>query len=90
MRDVTQKCTLTVHIPVMYNCAKVSTMRTTVTIDTETLDELSRASGHKSKAAGVREAISEYLRRKRIEKIRAMKGKLKFDVTAEDLRHYER
>jgi len=65
-------------------------MRTTVTIEKEILDELARECGSRSKAAAVKEAISEYLRQKRIEKIKAMRGKLKFDVTAEELRHYER
>lgn len=44
----------------------------------------------KSTASAIREAISEYLKQRKIEKIKAMKGKLKFDKTAEDLRHYER
>jgi len=65
-------------------------MRTTVTIEKEILDELVRESGHKSKAAVVREALSEYLRQMRIQNIKAMKGKLRFDATAEELRHYER
>ena len=65
-------------------------MRATVTIEKEILDELVRESGHKSKASAVKAAISEYLRRKKIEKIRAMKGKLNFDVPAEEIRHYER
>ncbi len=65
-------------------------MRTTVTIEKEILDELVRESGHKSKAAAVRAALSEYLRQTRIQNIKAMKGKLRFDKTAEELRHYER
>ncbi|GAH24331.1 unnamed protein product, partial [marine sediment metagenome] len=43
-----------------------------------------------SKASAVREAINEYLRRKKIEKIKSMKGKMEFDLTAEEIRHYER
>ena len=65
-------------------------MRATVTIDKEILDQLVRESGHKNKATAVREAVAVYLRQKKIEKIKSMKGKLKFDKTAEDLRHYER
>ena len=65
-------------------------MRATVTLDKEMLDELVRETGVKSAASAVREAISEYLKNRKIEKIKAMKGKLKFDITAEDLRHYER
>ncbi|MEK6725674.1 MAG: hypothetical protein AABY54_03875 [Deltaproteobacteria bacterium] len=65
-------------------------MRATITLDKDILDELVHESGRKSAASAVREAISEYLKHKRIEKIKAMKGKLRFDKTAEELRHYER
>ncbi|MDO8446372.1 MAG: hypothetical protein Q7T53_09790 [Deltaproteobacteria bacterium] len=65
-------------------------MRATVTLDKEMLDELVKETGAKSAASAVRETISEYLKRRKIEKIKAMKGKLKFDKTAEDLRQYER
>jgi len=65
-------------------------MRTTVTIEKEVLEELVRETGHKSKAAAVRAALSEYLKQTRIDNIKAMKGKLRFDKTAEELRHYER
>ena len=65
-------------------------MRATVTIDKKILDELVHESGHKNKATAVREAISVYLKQKKVEKIKSMKGKLKFDKTADELRHYER
>ena len=62
-------------------------MRSTVTIDKYILDELVHESGHKNKAAAVREAVAAYLRQRKREKIKGMKGKLKFDKTAEELRH---
>lgn len=65
-------------------------MRATVTIDKKILDELVEESGQKNKASAVREAVSLYLRQKKVERIKGMKGKLKFDKTAEELRHYER
>jgi hypothetical protein len=65
-------------------------MRSTVTIEKDMLDELLVETGAKNKATAVKEAIADYLRRCKVEKIRSMKGKLEFDVTAEDLRHYER
>jgi len=34
--------------------------------------------------------VAVYLRQRKREKIKSMKGKLKFDKTAEELRHYER
>ena len=65
-------------------------MRTTVTLDGKKLCELLTETGAKSKAEAVSTAIDDYLRRKRIEKIKALKGTLEFDLTAEEIRHYER
>jgi hypothetical protein len=65
-------------------------MRATVTIEKEILDELVHESRQKSKASAVKLAISEYLRQRKIDKIKSLKGKLKFDKTADELRHYER
>jgi metal-responsive CopG/Arc/MetJ family transcriptional regulator len=72
------------------NISRSSAMRSTVTIEKMMLDELLTETHAKSKATAVRVAISDYLRRRRAEKIKSMKGKLEFDVTAEELRHYER
>lgn len=65
-------------------------MRATVTIEKERLDKLLRESESKSKASAVRIAIDEYLKTKHIEKIKSMKGKLEFDLNAEEIRHRER
>ncbi|MEW6003122.1 MAG: type II toxin-antitoxin system VapB family antitoxin [Nitrospirota bacterium] len=65
-------------------------MRTTVTIEKNILDELLKETKAKSKATAVKKAIHEYLRRRKIDKIKSMKGKLEFDLTAHDIRHYER
>jgi len=65
-------------------------MRATVTIEKDILDELLKETKAKSKTTAVKKAIYEYPRRKKIEKIKSMKGKLEFDLTAEELRHYER
>ncbi len=65
-------------------------MRTTVTIDGEKLGELLAETGANTKARAVSTAISDYLKRKRIEKIKALKGSLEFDLTAEEIRHRER
>ncbi len=65
-------------------------MRSTVTLEKAMLDELLAETHAKSKTTAVKEAISDYLRRRRMEKIKSMKGKLEFDLTAEELRHYER
>jgi metal-responsive CopG/Arc/MetJ family transcriptional regulator len=65
-------------------------MRATVTIDNEILEELVAESGKKNKASAVREAITLYLKQKKVEKIMQKKGKVKFDRSADEIRHYER
>ena len=65
-------------------------MRATVTIEKNMLDQLLKETRAKSKATAVKRAIHEYLRRRKIERIKSMKGKLVFDKTAEEIRHYER
>ncbi|MBM3295530.1 MAG: DUF2191 domain-containing protein [Candidatus Aminicenantes bacterium] len=65
-------------------------MRSTVTIDSQRLDELVSETKSRSKASAVNKAIMEYLRRKRIERIKSMKGKLDFDMDFDDMRHHER
>lgn len=65
-------------------------MRATVTIEKDKLDELLKETKSRSKASAVKVAIDEYLRRKKIEKIKSMKGKLEFTMTADEIRHRER
>jgi len=61
-----------------------------MTIDKDVLDELVKETKAKSKATAVKTAVREYLRRKKIEKIKSMKGKLEFVLTADEIRHHER
>lgn len=65
-------------------------MRTTITIEHEIIDELLKETKARSKASAVKEAISDYLRRAKIEKIKSMKGRLAFDISADRIRHDER
>ncbi len=65
-------------------------MRSTVTLDKERLDELVYETKARSKTSAVNEAIAEYLKRRKIERIMSMKGKLEFDMTAEEIRDNER
>ena len=65
-------------------------MRATITIEKDILDSILRETHAKSKASAVKIVIDDYLRRKKIEKIKSMKGKLEFDKSAEEIRHYER
>jgi hypothetical protein len=61
--------------------------RATITLSNDLLDELMRVLPAKSKTEAVTIAISEEIRRKKLEKIKAMAGKMRFDVKAEALRH---
>ena len=65
-------------------------MRATVTLDKDKLDVLVKETKSRSKASAVMLAIDEFLRRKKIDRIRSMKGKLEFDLTAYEIRHHER
>ncbi len=65
-------------------------MRATVTIEKNKLDNLLKETHAKSKSSAVKIAIDEYLKKKKIEKIKSMKGKLEFDMSADEIRHYER
>ncbi len=65
-------------------------MRSTITIEQEALNRLLKETKAKSKASAVKIAINEYLKRRKIEKIKSMKGKLKFDLSADEIRHRER
>lgn len=65
-------------------------MRATVTIEKDKLDELVKETKSKSKASAVKIAINESLRKKKIERIKSMKGKMEFTMTADEIRHRER
>ncbi len=65
-------------------------MRTTVTLEKETIDELLDETKARSKASAVREAVGEYLRRRKVDKIKSLKGKLEFEDGAAEARHHER
>jgi metal-responsive CopG/Arc/MetJ family transcriptional regulator len=62
-------------------------MRITVTIDKKALDELIAESRQGSMSAALRDAVVFYLKRKKIERIKQNKGNMKFDRTAEEIRH---
>lgn len=65
-------------------------MRTTVTIEYDVLEELMRETNARSKASAVKEAVRDYLRRQKLKKIKSLKGKLNFDLEADEIRHHER
>ncbi len=65
-------------------------MRATVTIEKDKLDELLKETKSRSKTSAVKIAINEYLRRKKIDRIKSMKGRMEFTMTADEIRHRER
>jgi hypothetical protein len=65
-------------------------MRSTVTIEKGILDRLVKETKAKTKSSAVKQAIAEYFRREKVNKIISLKGKLEFDVDADALRHYDR
>ena len=62
-------------------------MRIAMTIEEKALNELLVASGRESKSAALRDAVVFYLKREKIERIKQNKGKVRFDRTAEEIRH---
>ena len=65
-------------------------MRSTVILEKTMLDELMAETRARNKAAAVRKAIAFYLKHRRMEKIRSMKGKLEFDATTMEMRNRDR
>jgi hypothetical protein len=65
-------------------------MRATVTIEKDVLDELVKATGARTKSAAVKAIIDDFLRKRKVQRILSMKGKLSFELTADEIRHYER
>lgn len=61
-------------------------MRTTVTIPDEVLVDLMRFTEALTRTEAVNWAIVEWVRRKKIEELRSLRGKLSFDVEIEEMR----
>ncbi len=61
-------------------------MRTTLDIDEKLMERLVKATGEKSKSKAVAKAIEGYLRRKAIEELIAMAGKIDIEDVSEKQR----
>lgn len=64
-------------------------MRTTLDIDEGLLEELVKLTGEKSKSKALNKALEEYIRRRRIEELRAMLGTIDLVDNWYELRHME-
>ncbi len=57
-------------------------MKTTVTLDREIVDEVRQRTAAKTKTRAVTVALQEYLRRKKIEQLRGLLGRVEIDEAA--------
>ena len=64
-------------------------MRTTLDIDEGHLEELVKLTGEKSKSKALNKALEEYIRRKRIQELRAALGTIDLVDNWYELRHME-
>ncbi|MDY7094693.1 MAG: type II toxin-antitoxin system VapB family antitoxin [Acidobacteriota bacterium] len=64
-------------------------MRTTITIDDGIFDELMDLTEAKTRTEAINLALSEWIRRKKIEKLKALRGKLPLEGNLEDFRLLE-
>ena len=64
-------------------------MRTTITIDDGIFDELMDLTQAKTRTEAINLALSEWIRRKKIEKLKALRGKLSLEGDLEDFRQLE-
>jgi len=63
--------------------------RATITLPNDLLTELMSMVKAKSKTEAVVIAIKEEIRLKKLEKIKAMAGKMEFTASADELRHHD-
>ena len=61
-------------------------MRTTLDIPEDILAEAMRLSGTKSKTSTIILSLQEFINHKKIEKLRALRGKLDLDIDLDSLR----
>lgn len=61
-------------------------MRTTITIDDDTLDFVMKETGAATKTEAVCKTLEDYVQRRKIEKLIALRGKIRFDVDWKTLR----
>lgn len=64
--------------------------RTTITLPGQLVDELMTEIKAKSKTEAVIKAITDEIRHRKKERIKAMAGKMEFTATADELRHKDR
>ncbi len=61
-------------------------MRTTLNIDDELMEFVVRETRARTKTEAVRKALEDYIYRRKVEKLIALKGKIRFNADAKTLR----
>ena len=64
-------------------------MRTTLNLDKDLIAELMKISGAKTKVAAIHMAISEFVRHKKLEGLKALSGKIHFDLDWREMEEQE-
>lgn len=64
-------------------------MRTTLDIERKLLEEVVVLTGERNKSKAVSKALAEYIRRKRIEELKAMAGKIEMVDNLKELEELE-
>ena len=64
-------------------------MHTTITIADTIFGELMRFTQAKTRTDAINQALSEWVRRQKLEKLKALRGKIRFDAEIDDLRQLE-
>lgn len=65
-------------------------MATTVTLESETVDEIKALTGARTKTEAVRQALSEYIRARRRQQLVALEGRVQLRLTNEQIEKLER
>ncbi|MDO8530628.1 MAG: type II toxin-antitoxin system VapB family antitoxin [Dehalococcoidia bacterium] len=64
-------------------------MRTTLDIDKDVLEEVARLTGERKKSKAVMKALQDYVRRRNIERLWSLAGKIDLVDNWHELRHAE-
>ncbi len=64
-------------------------MRTTINLDEKLLSEVLCATGEKDKGKAVNRAMREFIRRRRLEDLRALRGKIEIEDNLDELERME-
>ena len=64
-------------------------MATTLTLESDLLEEVTAETGEKTKASAVRKALEEFLRERRLRELMAMAGTIEMQFTNEEIEAME-